>query len=731
MKKCIIGILCLLTVLCAGCGKNNKTEDTQSKLYISEETTSDEIVGSVSNTFKKGQCLYTAFTDYEKTYHEGRHSLFIYNYEEGSSEIICIDSPDLAVMEGLNIQEDGSFLGLFRRFDEESKEDTAYIVAHFSQEGELMNMKEYQLSKLPENIQNTHFYMVEVEENGLILMAFSTKDTKNRYNIYSFDEKGTCKIVYEGEKLSFNSILDTAAGTWVVESEDYENKVIYSLENHEKIASIQVQGNTYATDSLNEGHLSIFDGEYLYDYNLESKEKEKVFSYSDLNLKGGLLYSSYIYMTAMEEYYVLKSIGGSEADGFVYKWYRITPDVNSQEKEIITVAIKEENPIFSDLVMKFNEQHKDLKVVVKSYRDEGDKSSEQSLLLDITAGNIPDIISSDLCEWNILAQKGYIHDLSDFLEKDDRFSRENYIEGSLELYSVGEKVYALPRKFWIDAMVGKRENLTPFQTFNQDSFRDYVHSYSYGQQTFSGIPREIMLQFLLETHMEEYVNWENGTCSFDSDEFKALLEYANQYGRREQEDYYKMLVEDEILALPVSVSHFDEYQRMCNMLGTEVSFVSLPSEGERGFVMESIGTTYMMSENSRYKEEVWELLTEYSKATLMGENGFYAYAPLFDEMQSEAMEKNMVEQGGELVEEPKAKQMNSYLEECPLYAVTEEEMETIVTLIQLAHPVKAYSETIERMVMEETADYFSGAKDLEKTMQLIQEKVELYLSEIN
>ena len=66
-----------------------------------------------------------------------------------------------------------------------------------------------------------------------------------------------------------------------------------------------------------------------------------------------------------------------------------------------------------------------------------------------------------------------------------------------------------------------------------------------------------------------------------------------------------------------------------------------------------------------------------------------------------------------------------------IYAATQEEINGIRHLIEIARPLSRESEEIYAIIGEEAAPYFAGQKSAEEVANIIQSRVRIYVSENN
>ena len=98
----------------------------------------------------------------------------------------------------------------------------------------------------------------------------------------------------------------------------------------------------------------------------------------------------------------------------------------------------------------------------------------------------------------------------------------------------------------------------------------------------------------------------------------------------------------------------------------------------------------------------------------------------FDKKAADAMKQEYVtDENGEKVLDT----IGFFNETVDVYAVTPEQYQIVRDLIDSTHSVYSFDENILSIVSEECAAYFSGAKTIDETAALIQNRVSLYMAE--
>ena len=95
-----------------------------------------------------------------------------------------------------------------------------------------------------------------------------------------------------------------------------------------------------------------------------------------------------------------------------------------------------------------------------------------------------------------------------------------------------------------------------------------------------------MLQYCVAMNAESFMNWQDGTCNFDSDEFRALLEFVKpfpaEYDWQSDSDNYESdytrLKNGKQLLYPTSLSGFSDLYYTFAALNNDIRFVGFPRE---------------------------------------------------------------------------------------------------------------------------------------------------------
>lgn len=95
---------------------------------------------------------------------------------------------------------------------------------------------------------------------------------------------------------------------------------------------------------------------------------------------------------------------------------------NTVEKKVITVVCGDTASSLEKKIIDFNRQNENIQVEYKSYYNT-DMNFEQSLYMDLFAGETPDIIILDGVDIKRFISNGFLLNLDSYIEKDDTVNK--------------------------------------------------------------------------------------------------------------------------------------------------------------------------------------------------------------------------------------------------------------------------------------------------------------------
>ncbi|MDE6673822.1 MAG: hypothetical protein K2K19_03285, partial [Acetatifactor sp.] len=266
----------------------------------------------------------------------------------------------------------------------------------------------------------------------------------------------------------------------------------------------------------------------------------------------------------------------------------------------------------------------------------------------------------------------------------------------------------------------------PGQEWEIEDFLEYLETNPDIVFEWSGNDFEI-LKFCLQYGIDRFVDYDTGTCRFDSEEFAELLCRTEKLGEmisRESRPWYEVVEDGGTMIAEQSINSFTSFMTASIEYETEVKHLGYPGADGiprcRLLPENAIG----LAANSQNKDAAWEIAEQYLRYQF-NLYGFPAVRRNFEEMLREATtQQYIVLEDGSRKEQPL-----SYYGGEPIYALTKEQADEVLAVIDEALPDEAVRDRVRQLVLEEAASYFSGQKTLEEAQQLAQSRAQVYLSE--
>ncbi len=483
-------------------------------------------------------------------------------------------------------------------------------------------------------------------------------------------------------------------------------------------------------------------GTKLYAYNLGENEPAEILNWVDSDIDSGNLRE----FTILEDGRVAAVSVDWSSEEAKSELAVLTKKNRSEvsEKIVLTYGTTYIPYFVKTDVVAFNKQSDKYRIEIKEY-GEGDKDYETMVNLwtaDMSSGNGPDIIDMYYCPVGLqeLVSMGVVEDLNPYLDGDAEINREDYVDSAMKAYELDGKLYAIMRCFGLSAVVGKTADVGERTSWTLDDVFALMESKGKDVELFEYTTKYNALQMMLQANGDMFVD-ENGTCNFQSGEFIKILEFANQFPKEVQYDPnapsdIEKIRDGKLLLLKEEVTSVQQYQLYEAKFGEPINIIGYPTSGKSGIMLTPNGTTAAMNVNSKNKEGVWEffqfLMTEERQENLQSANAGF---PILRSALEKQFEKDMKveyyeDTDGTQKEKPKGVWTSGVSGEVTVdvYAATQEQVDMIKQMIETAGNAEIDSKMLE-IIMEEAQSYFDGQKSAEDVAALIQNRMQIYISE--
>lgn len=308
--------------------------------------------------------------------------------------------------------------------------------------------------------------------------------------------------------------------------------------------------------------------------------------------------------------------------------YTRVPDDQIAEKTIITLATNNLYYSMRKKILNFNKSSDTYRITVTDY-SQYNTNDDYTLgttrfNTDLIAGKIPDIIlvNGDM-NYSSYVSKGLFTDLYQLMEADESFHKEDYLENVFKAYEVNGKLYSLVPSVQLQTFAAKTSLLDGITHWNASEFMQYVKNHPEIQPFDYDTNRDMFINYMLRWSRDSFIDADTGECHFDSDEFKALLEFAKslstddfwssvnneQRGDDFWQEYRNRYADNRVLLTQVNFYDLvDAYKNlMYYTLKEDATFVGFPSDNGNGASFYS-DFEYCISSRSKNKEGAWEFL---------------------------------------------------------------------------------------------------------------------------
>lgn len=414
--------------------------------------------------------------------------------------------------------------------------------------------------------------------------------------------------------------------------------------------------------------------------------------------------------------------GSSEYAAFTYVERSLLP-----EKKTVTLGttLDLNTEMLQQFVTRFNRQNKEWEVEIVeyfSYMSPHDNFLDE-FTKDILDGSAPDLIDVRSMPVNLLADKGLFEDLTPYFKQSNAVSKKDILDSVWEAGVYDREMQFVMPWFSLSSYVIKEDNLSG-KNWDLEEFVRLLNTERDNNILLyvSDNTEYRLLEYALYANMERFCDTESGTCDFTNDEFIGLLEAIHRrddqrvpaQGGISDIEMWEQIASDEILLCFTNINSISYYNRTQQALGENFRWVGYPSgDGQH----HSFNRFMMLGMNSGsgQKEGAWaflefllsEEIQSWNSATM---NVFPVREDAFERNISAAYSDNRGEQ----------------------VTITKEEKKAFKELAENAyiHPYRIY-DPMYNIVLEESAAYFAGDRTAEETARIIENRVQLYMDEMN
>lgn len=377
-------------------------------------------------------------------------------------------------------------------------------------------------------------------------------------------------------------------------------------------------------------------------------------------------------------------------------------------------------PDIQAAILEFNQKNENYYITVKNYF--GDYEYEQ-MHADMAAGTAPDIIDMSVPTWyESDVSNGYLEDLTPYLKELPYC--DDLLWNVLNAYGIDGGIYLLPPQFMISGVVLRPEDEAEVTEWNMTNFEKLIEKNQWEKLIIrpsgdTGDP-ETLLETLLTARQKEFIDWENQTVSFESEEFEALLTLCKEYAENQKQDTSDWVYEEAVAQTLCNTwdwNQYTDYLEYVESCGRDYHVHGYPTASGEMYTVSVCLNCCAIYAGSDNKEGAWEFLKllledTYQKRTTGFNVGFPIRKSMLEELAEEAQEEEWsFHVGGKL-------------------RISESELQIVNGVLHQEKMVRDYvNQELLKIIEEEAQAYFYGDRSAAEVAHAIQNRAWIVMAE--
>ena len=457
-----------------------------------------------------------------------------------------------------------------------------------------------------------------------------------------------------------------------------------------------------------------------------------------------------------------------------------TGTVSGEPKITVRIAYEENRSQvnvtgLTERARSFNLQSEKYRIELCAYNSDDNSSANEKLRKDMISGNMPDIVlfAASITPEDFLGSHAFVN-LYEFIDKDEKYTRDAFVPCVLEPMETenGELPY-ITADYYFETLAGKKSVLGEREKWNMEEFEDFISTLK-DDQYLIGISGENekndLFGIILSSVLDRYVDYAGST--FDLDGLTDLLQICEKAPVLKIDNGYldnSLYVENIVALRRLTIANplitaGDCYITLGN---EEISYIGFPTDdtADDGTMIVP-GTRFAISNQSANPEAAWDFICWYldeqeavmrratgNPQTFLGlslpvtrssmellydimrkvefactpvytydaeghEQLMYSYRILFYD-KNDADEKTLYQE-----EVKKVVGSGGFVRE-----ISENEIELLDRLTEKVTTVKSTDYLTMNIILEEASAYFAGAQTLDRTAEIISDRVKTRLAE--
>lgn len=413
------------------------------------------------------------------------------------------------------------------------------------------------------------------------------------------------------------------------------------------------------------------------------------------------------------------------------------PATTADGRKKITLGAIYVNDNLKREVADFNKEDKEYQIEILDYSDNIDPVTK--LNTDILSGNAPDIIGLQQLTPEQYAGKGMLEDLIPYFEQDEDIAETDLLDSLVNAMKIDGKLYYVASSFEVKTLIAGKGTVENDKDWSFQKMKQLLETMEADMRAFpfdSKTDRFVNLMHFGGGY-NEFVDWNDGSCHFDCQEFKDMLEICNGgrddtaaadiAGEDEMAQLTAMLKNGKILFVPGRITP-DQILANRKMLGQDITCLG------SYFSFSDTSDVAAIYAKSAVKEGAWRFLKRLISRQYQGKNllSFWDMPTrkdcIEDYIKTMTAEEGYTDEFGNVITPLSEVECadGNVVKAGPLGG---EDVELFQNFLNNTSQIIGYEQQIFAIISEEANHYFSGDKSLEDTVCVIQNRVSNFMNE--
>ncbi len=403
-------------------------------------------------------------------------------------------------------------------------------------------------------------------------------------------------------------------------------------------------------------------------------------------------------------------------------------------------------------ILEYNKNSMEYEIELTSYQDYAVNSYDDAVTKlnnDMIAGNLPDILVIDSqLPVDSYISKGLLADLYEFMDKDETFNRDDYLQNVFQAYENNGKLYEVVPSFTINTLIGKTSRVGAESGWTMDEFIKFCDENTESADQIFGDrwgTKSSMLSNMLYYNSSSFINKETGECKFNTDEFINLLEFCNKFPKEYDDSAYDMdnnygqeyesrYREDRALLSQAYVNNFRFFkENELGAFGEPITVKGYPTNEGNGSVINSY-TTLAITSKAKNADGAWDFVKYFYSDEYQDQ---YATPNSYEfPVKISSLEKQAAaaKERPYWTNEDGTKEEYDYNywigdQQITIPVNTDEENQRMIDFIKSVNVSGRYDQQAMEIISEEAGAFFEGQKSAKDVAGIIQNRVSNYIAE--